>query len=87
MVRIRMTRKGGHKRPFYRIIVCDSREPRDGSNIEQIGYYDPMKNPPVLQIDLARVEHWIGVGAKPSDTVGHLIAKAKVTASAAADAS
>lgn len=77
MVRIRMTRKGGHKRPFYRIIVCDSRIPRDGAHIEQIGYYDPMKQPPVLKIDLARVDHWVGVGAKPSDTVGHLIAKAK----------
>lgn len=83
MVRIRMTRKGGHKSPFYRIIVCDSREPRDGAHIEQVGWYDPMTEPHALKLDLDRVAHWIGVGAKPSDTVAHLIAKAKAAAPAA----
>ncbi len=79
MVRIRLTRLGAKKKPFYRVIVADSRAPRDGSNIEQIGYFDPMTSPPVIKIDLSRVDHWIGVGAQPSDTVRDLIKKARAS--------
>ena len=77
MVRIRLTRLGAKKKPFYRVIVADSRAPRDGNNIEQLGYFDPLTTPPVIKIDLARVDHWIGVGAQPSDTVRDLIKKAR----------
>jgi small subunit ribosomal protein S16 len=79
MVRIRLTRLGAKKKPFYRVIVADSRAPRDGSNIEQIGYFDPMTTPPVIKLDLSRVDHWIGVGAQPSDTVRDLIKKARAS--------
>ena len=79
MVRIRLTRLGAKKKPFYRVIVADSRAPRDGSNIEQIGYFDPMTSPPVIKIDLSRVDHWSGVGAQPSDTVRDLIKKARAS--------
>lgn len=79
MVRIRLTRLGAKKKPFYRVVVADSRAPRDGSNIEQIGYFDPMSTPPVVKLDLARVDHWIGVGAQPSDTVRDLIKKARAS--------
>ena len=77
MVRIRLTRLGAKKKPFYRVIVADSRAPRDGNNIEQIGIFDPLTNPPLIRLDLARVDHWIGVGAQPSDTVSDLIRKAR----------
>jgi small subunit ribosomal protein S16 len=82
MVRIRLTRRGRKKLPFYRIVVADSRAPRDGRNIEQIGYYDPMKDPVVIKVDLERVDHWIGQGASPSETVAALIKKARVAAEA-----
>ena len=73
MVRIRLTRLGTHKRPFYRVIVTDSRSARDGSNIEQIGYYNPLTEPKNVKLDLDRVDYWLSVGAKPSDTVERLI--------------
>lgn len=77
MVRIRLTRMGAKKRPFYRIVVADSRAPRDGKVIEQVGYYDPMKDPFVLKLELDRVDHWLSHGALPSETVARLIAKAR----------
>ena len=77
MVRIRLTRMGAKKRPFYRVVVADSRAPRDGRFIEQLGYYDPMKDPFDLKLELERVGYWLSVGAKPSDTVDRLIAKAR----------
>ncbi len=77
MVRIRLTRLGAKKRPFYRVVVSDSRSPRDGRFIEQIGYYDPMKDPFDLKLELERVDYWLSVGAQPSDTVTRLIAKAR----------
>lgn len=80
MVRLRLARFGAKKKPFYRIIATDSRNPRDGRWIEQIGTYDPMKNPFELRIKLERVDYWIGVGAQPSDTVARLIAKARTDA-------
>ena len=77
MVRIRLTRLGTHKRPFYRVIVTDSRNPRDGANIEQIGYYNPLTEPKDIKIDLSRVDYWVSVGARPSETVGRLIKTAR----------
>lgn len=79
-VRLRLTRLGRKKRPFYRIIAADSRSPRDGRSIELLGHYDPMSNPGALKIDLDRVDYWIGVGAQPSDTVASLIARARKSA-------
>jgi len=72
-----MTRLGAKKRPFYRIVAADSRSPRDGRFIEQLGHYDPMKKPSDLKLDLERVDHWLSVGAQPSETVSSLIGKAR----------
>lgn len=77
MVRLRLTRMGAKKRPFYRVIAADARTKRDGSFIERLGYYDPMKQPFELKLDLERVDHWIGQGAQPSDTVARLIKRAR----------
>jgi len=77
MVRIRLTRKGAKKRPFYRIIIADSRAPRDGRCIEQVGYYNPMTEPSDLKVELERVDYWLSKGAQPSDTVRRLITKAR----------
>ena len=77
MVKLRLTRMGAKKKPFYRIVAADSRVQRDGRCIEQLGYYDPMKDPFVLKVDLDRVDHWIGVGAQPTDTVARLIKRAR----------
>lgn len=76
-VRLRLARMGRKKRPFYRIIAADSRCPRDGRFIERLGYYDPMKEPVDIKVDLERVDYWLGVGASPSDTVNSLIKKAR----------
>jgi small subunit ribosomal protein S16 len=75
MVKIRLTRMGTHKRPFYRVVVADSRSPRDGRHIEQIGYYDPLTEPKNVRLDLNRIDYWLSVGAKPSETVERLIRK------------
>ncbi|MBN2799550.1 MAG: 30S ribosomal protein S16 [Deltaproteobacteria bacterium] len=75
MVRIRLTRMGAKKKPFYRVIAADSRSPRDGSFIEQLGYYDPMQDPYKIELKMERVNYWIGQGAQPSDTVKRLIKK------------
>ncbi len=75
MVKIRLQRVGKKKAPFYHIVVADSRSPRDGKIIEQIGTYDPMQEPSVLKLDKEKVEKWIKNGAKPTDTVKHLIEK------------
>ena len=77
MVRLRLTRKGAKKKPFYRVVASDARAPRDGRFIEQLGYYDPMKSPKIIKLDLERVDHWISNGAQPSDTVASLIKKAR----------
>ena len=77
MVRIRLTRLGAKKKPFYRVIVADSRSPRDGRAIENIGYYNPMTEPPQLKIDLDRADHWLKNGAQPSDTVASLLKRAR----------
>ena len=77
MVRLRLTRLGAKGKPFYRIIAADSRSPRDGRFIEQLGHFNPMTEPNDLKVDLERVDYWIGVGAQPSDTVSSLISKAR----------
>ena len=77
MVKIRLQRFGAKKAPFYHIVVADSRFPRDGRIIEQIGTYDPMKSPAEIKVDTEKVEKWIKNGAKPTDTVKALIEKSK----------
>ncbi len=69
---IRLTRMGRKKKPFYRIVVTDSRKRRDGGWIESIGYYNPVANPAVVKIDRDRLEYWKGVGAKMSERVSAL---------------
>ena len=76
MVKIRLQREGKKKAPFYHIVVADSRSPRDGQIIEQIGTYDPMTEPSTIVLDNAKVEQWIKNGAKPTETVKKLIEKA-----------
>jgi small subunit ribosomal protein S16 len=69
---------GRKKQPHYRIVVSDSKSPRDGRFVETLGYYKPLSDPARLVMDLERVEHWLGEGASPSDTVRSLISKARV---------
>jgi len=76
MVKIRLQRVGKKKAPFYHIVVADSRSPRDGKIVEQIGTYDPMTDPATIVLDNEKVEKWIKNGAKPTDTVKALIEKA-----------
>ena len=73
MVKIRLTRKGAKKKPFYRVIVAESRNRRDGPFIEIIGTYDPMKEPSEVKIDNERAKYWLGCGAQPSSTVKKLL--------------
>jgi small subunit ribosomal protein S16 len=82
-VSLRLTRGGAKKNPFYRIVAADSRSPRDGRFIEQLGVYDPLRDPPEIKFDEARIQHWISVGAVPSQTVGELIKTVRKSASAA----
>jgi len=77
-VRIRLKRMGAKKKPFYRIVVADSRYPRDGRFIEEIGYYNPTTTPTTFKVDEEKVRQWISKGAKPSDTVRALLDKAGV---------
>ena len=72
-VKIRLRRMGAKKAPFYRIVVADSRYPRDGRFIEEVGYYDPTKEPSVIKVDAEKVEKWIANGAQPTDTVKALL--------------
>ncbi|MEK6531744.1 MAG: 30S ribosomal protein S16 [Deltaproteobacteria bacterium] len=74
-VKIRLTRMGVKKRPFYRIVVADSQSPRDGSFLEVIGHYDPKSEPPKVELNAERFSYWIGKGALPSDTVRTLVKK------------
>lgn len=86
MVRIRLTRLGAKKKPFYRVVVADSRSPRDGRALENLGYYNPMEEPPIVHIDLARADHWISKGAQPSETVANLLVRARAAAPAESQA-
>ena len=74
-VKIRLRRMGAKKAPFYRIVVADSRYPRDGRFIEEVGYYNPTKEPVELKIDGDKVKEWIAKGAQPTDTVKALLKK------------
>ena len=77
-VKIRLRRLGAKKAPFYRIVVADSRYPRDGRFIEEIGYYDPTKNPTVINVDADKAKKWIESGAQPTETVRNLLSNAGV---------
>ncbi len=74
-VKIRLRRMGAKKRPFYRVVVADSRAARDGRFIETLGYYNPCVEPNELKIDADRARHWLGCGAQPSDTAAALLKK------------
>ena len=74
-VKIRLRRMGAKKAPFYRIVVADSRYPRDGRFIEELGYYDPTKEPSVVKIDGDKAKEWMANGAQPTDTVKALLKK------------
>lgn len=74
-VKIRLRRMGAKKNPFYRIVVADSRFPRDGRFIEEIGYYNPLEDPSVVKVDAEKVSKWIANGAQPTDTVKALFKK------------
>ena len=78
MVKIRLRRMGAKKAPFYRIVVADSRYPRDGRFIEEIGTYNPLTNPSTVNVDADRAQEWIKKGAQPSDTVRCILKKAGV---------
>jgi len=73
LVKIRLKRMGAKKRPFYRLVVADSRSPRDGKFIEEIGFYDPLPNPAKVQIDADKVREWMRRGARPSDVARKLL--------------
>lgn len=75
MVKIRLRRMGAKKQPHYRVVVADSRAPRDGRFIETIGYYNPRTEPPTVRIDEARATYWLERGAQPTEAVGRLLAK------------
>ena len=72
-VKVRLRRMGAKKAPFYRIVVADSRYPRDGRFIEEVGYYDPTKEPSVIKIDEEKAKTWLANGAQPTDTVKALL--------------
>ena len=76
--KIRLRRMGAKKKPFYRIVVADSRAPRDGRSIEDIGYYNPNVNPADIKVDVEAAQKWLASGAQPSDTVRSLLKKAGV---------
>ncbi len=75
MVKIRLRRMGAKKAPFYRIVVADSRYPRDGRFIEELGFYDPMTEPATVKVDGDKVKEWLKNGAQPTDTVKVLLKK------------
>jgi small subunit ribosomal protein S16 len=73
MLTIRLRRMGNRNRPFYRVVVSDSRKTPTASAVEEVGYYNPISDPPKVRIDAERVKHWVGVGARPSRTVLKLL--------------
>ena len=78
MVKIRLKRMGAHKKPFYRVVVADQRTARDGRAIEEIGTYDPLKNPAEIKIDAEAAKKWLADGAVPTDTCRALLKKAGI---------
>lgn len=85
-VKIRLKRIGAKKNPFYRVVVADSRSPRDGRFIEEIGIYDPRQDPALVKIDAEKARQWVANGAQPTDTVRSLLKRSGVTEGAAAGA-
>ena len=83
-VTIRLTRAGSKKVPFYRVVAADRRSPRDGRFIEQLGVYDPLRDPVEFRVDQERLDYWIKNGAVPSETVGQLLGRLRRGAAAAA---
>lgn len=75
MLKIRLRRMGATNRAFYRLVVSDSRLATTGVAVEEVGFYDPRKNPPVIQIDRDRIDYWVAKGARLSDTVKQLVAR------------
>lgn len=75
MVKIRLKRMGANKKPFYRIVVADSRSPRDGRFIEELGYYNPVSEPKVVKINDEKALKWLAIGAQPTETVKNLFKK------------
>ena len=77
-VKIRLTRIGAKKAPFYRVVVADGRYPRDGRFIEEVGYYNPMTDPVEVKIDAEKAKKWLGNGAQPTETVKALLKKSEI---------
>jgi len=78
MVKIRLKRMGANKKPFYRVVVADSRSPRDGRFIEELGYFDPLKDPQEVKIDAEKAQKWLANGAQPTDRVKALFKEAGI---------
>ena len=76
MLRIRLTRMGAKRKPFYRVVVMERRQARDGNFVEIVGHYNPTTNPPSVELNMDRVRHWLACGAQPSETVNSLLKKA-----------
>jgi len=84
LLRIRLTRMGAKKKPYYRVVVTERRQARDGRFVEVLGHYNPRTNPPLIELQMDRVKHWLECGAQPSETVHSLLKKAERAAAAAA---
>lgn len=82
-VRIRLKRYGKKKKPFYRLVVADSRTPRDGRDLEIVGLYDPTKDPIYVELKQDRITHWLSVGAQPSETANRILASQGLVAAVA----
>jgi small subunit ribosomal protein S16 len=78
MVKIKLSRYGARHRPFYRIVVADARSPRDGKFIEKLGVYDPLRDPPLVEVDKERLSQWLRKGAQLTDTVAGLLKRAGI---------
>jgi small subunit ribosomal protein S16 len=81
--KIRLQRHGAKKRPFYQVVIADERSRRDGRFIENVGYYDPTKNPAILKLNVEKVIDWLGKGAQPTDTVNQILKKEGILEKAA----
>jgi len=75
MLMIRLARFGGKKKPSYRVVIIEKQKARGGRAVEVVGYYNPVKDPAIVELKHDRITHWLGVGAKPSDTVSRLLAR------------
>jgi small subunit ribosomal protein S16 len=80
---LRLSRAGTHKAPFYHVVATDSRAPRDGKYLEDVGVYDPTRKPELIQLKAERVQHWLKAGARPSQTVAMILKRARIGAPAA----